>query len=260
MSLKLLLGVALTILFGFALCQGDQKSMSDQVNGVERISYFGDLGGAQVRIDKCEIELIEYESGGEKLKGQVARIKSFGMLVYLSKGHLYSDKCKNGAINDRKNAVRLYVSVLAGGNFPGDRFLDRELFNPSGKIFDRNLDNKVETWRQRFQATDFKKYSLEEYLLKDVDPRSGLAAHLSSDTYDIYIARNKFGKVDAFIRCNQVRVINGVATCGMTSSLEPMSKVMVHVRFPRSKLGMWDAIKTASHKKIMSFNAGAGQE
>lgn len=231
-------------------------------------TVIGNLGGIQVEIPRYYVEYVEYDSDpgfGEKRIGFFpvrtvdSKLRAFGMDVRYPdmKGLVDEGARKEKRQQSLQEDTWLYVGISAGEDYPGDGFLDRRTRNIKGDLFDDGDGEFKGHWNYSFQRQPDTQHGLDAFFLSGIDPRTGKPARESEDTHDTFVHRLPTGRVDAFIQCGRTYVPGGVASCGMSSSLEPEAHVEVRVRFRRDLLPKWQSIQKSVHQLLLSFEVKA---
>lgn len=220
----------------------------------------GDLGGLKVRIPKYCAEYVEYDADpgfGERRKGSVSertfesKLRSFGI-----DARFPEMKCKQS--KEMREDYRyqflkpdnawVSIGINAGEIYPGV-----EAANRHAKLVISSIDKKTEFWVDNYEKIPSLVFGLDAYVVTGIDPYSGRPARESEKTKDKFFSYGEAGTADTYISCGRTYVSGGVATCSMGFSMEPKAKVLVNVRFARSRLPQWREIRQATIYFLASF-------
>jgi hypothetical protein len=212
----------------------------------------GDLGGIPVTIPRHFANYVEYEGDpgwGEKRKGprpertHASRLISFGFKVRfpdmagLSSPALEADKLQQTIYN----TTWIRVGVITGNIYPGDGFLDRRstyIINEPGRQFLYEMLPHVQN-------------DLTVYVPAGIDPQTKLPYREHRNAEDIFLHRDKTGRVDAYISCSNLP--HEAAPCKHSFSMEPYMKAQIHVSYRRGLLPEWQQIQNSVTQLIMGF-------
>jgi hypothetical protein len=225
----------------------------------------GDLGGMKVRIPRHCAEYVEYDGDprwGEKRKGPApdrtfeSRLSSFGI-----DARFPDMKCKENK-EMREDYRRQWleqdnpwvsIGINAGKIYPGVEAADRH-----AKSVVNSIDKPTEFWFENYERLPKLVFGLNAYVVTGVDPYSGKPARESVKTNDKFFQYSKAGTADTYISCGRTNVPGGVASCSMSYSVEPTAKVLVRVRFVRSRLSEWREIRQSVIDLLSSFDVCEG--
>lgn len=214
----------------------------------------GDLGGMPVTIPRHFADLVEYSGDpawGEARKGprprrtHASRLASFGFYVRfpdmagLSTPELRQHKQSQGIYN----TMWISVGVTTGDIYPGHGFLDRQadaLDKPDGIL-------KYE----HYEKLPGQLFGLTVYAAAGTNPQTNKPYREHSQASDRFVHRRETGRVDTYIRCNNVT--RHVATCKQNFSLEPDAKAKIYVSYRRDLLPHWQQIQASVAQLILSF-------
>ncbi|MDR1461782.1 MAG: hypothetical protein LBI68_01400 [Azoarcus sp.] len=221
----------------------------------------GDLGGMKVIIPRHYAEYVEYDGDprfGEKRKGPRpertfdSRLRSFGMDVRFPdmKGLENAQIREEMRRQPLKENSWLRISIIGGEDYPGEGFLDRstdsELFNTDAPEYNGH-------WSHTYARMSDTEYGLEAWYLSGIDPRTGKPARESSDTSDIYLYRDAYGKIDVYITCSRPSVPEGIGTCNVHSVLGEKAAFVLKISFRRGLLPEWQNILQSARELLLSF-------
>lgn len=220
----------------------------------------GDLGGIKVRIPQYCAEYVEYNSDpvfGAQRKGFPpernfeSKLRSFGI-----DARFPEMKCKQGEEMraDYRNQFLMpnnawvSIGINAGEIYPGV-----EAVNRHAVAVINSVHSPTEFWVDNYERVSERFFGLDAYVVKGVDPYSGVPARDSEKTIDKFFRFDRFGVADTYIACGKTHVPGGVSSCSMKFSMEPMAKVLINVRFVRSRLSQWDLIRQSTIDFISGF-------
>jgi len=220
----------------------------------------GDLGGIKVRIPKYCAEYVEYDADpgfGEQRKGLApertfeSKLRSFGI-----DARFPEMKCKQSEALQKDyrnqflmpNNAWVSIGINAGEIYPGV-----EAANRHAKSVISSTHKPTEFWFENYERVPRQVFGLDAYVVAGVDPYSGGPARDSEKTNDKFFRFDKLGVADTYISCGKTYVPSGVATCSMKFSMEPMAKVLINVRFVRSRLPQWSLIRRSTIDLLSGF-------
>ncbi|BEV16798.1 hypothetical protein HBDW_35860 [Herbaspirillum sp. DW155] len=228
----------------------------------------GDLGGMKVVIPRGVAELVEYDDDptwGEKRKGPRpvrtfdSRLASFGFYVRYPDGATFADPemrkdyekygTRERAFNHgiRGGDLWLRPGVSSGKFYSRDGFLDRisvKLDAPIGR-----------PWWQKFDKLPHKEHGLTVYRVKGIeaelaDPQKKLDFMVK----DVYIHRDKTGKVKTYIDCHPKEWHS--SACKQSWSLEDDGvHAEVYVAYGPEKRKNWREIQKMITQTLLGFRA-----
>jgi len=217
----------------------------------------GDLGGVPVTIPSHFANFVEYNGDpgfGEKRKGAVpqrthqSKLMSFGYYVRfpdmegLSAPELWKDKASYSSAK----TPWILVGIKAGEIYPGDGFLDR------------GTHARVETPNTILKYANYEKlptieHGLTVYAAAGTDPKTNKPYREDTNAEDVFVHRDKAGRVDAYIYCSNRNV--PAPPCSHDFSLEPHMHGQVYMSYRRSLLPQWREIQDAVKKQLLGFKA-----
>jgi len=214
----------------------------------------GNLGGISVRIPKYYVEYVEYNSGslfgdfsGKKEVAQrkfESELRSFGMDLWFPASHLSSEERQL----NRKEGYGIYAGVISGEYYPGPGSLRKR-----ARVVLQPDRFPGDYWWNNYKRLPDKRYGLVAYIVSGKDPRTGEPARESDVTTDVYIHNRADGEIDSVIECRRTSVPEGIASCDLLFSLEPLASVQISVDFPRDCLSDWREIKGFVEQLLLSF-------
>ncbi len=218
----------------------------------------GDLGGMPVTIARHIPHMVEYDGDpgwGEKRQGSVperthaSRLNSFGAYVRypdmatLSTPELWNEFEKK-PLYDHKWLDLMFQS---GSRYPGHAFLDRRyqatIPNPGQQ--DVSL---------HYESLPSPVKGLGLFAKRGINPRTGIAHRYEWSDGDIYIHRNREGKVTTFIRCTFRSGTQHYATCAQDWSMEEYSlRIFLRARYAPDLLSQWQDIQSRVSHFVLDF-------
>ncbi len=219
----------------------------------------GDLGGMPVTIARHIPQFVEYDGDpgwGEKRKGpppertHASRLASFGFdLRYPDMATLSSPELQQEFVNKRLHEHSwIRVSVQSGSSYPGDGYLDRR--------YQATIPNDPTTQSIHSQLAPQPSSikGLELFVPRGNDPHTGHPWRYAGPTGDIYIHRNREGKVTTFIRCTFRSGTQQYATCSQDSSMEEHGlAVQLTATYVPDLLPQWQDIQDRVSQFVLDF-------
>lgn len=215
----------------------------------------GDLGGMPVTIPRHFANYVEYDGDpgfGEKRQGprpqrtHKSRMRSFGFdvrypdMAGLSSNEMYADK-KSYSIH---NTPWIRVGITTGEDYPGHGALDRRT---RARVEEQDI--KYPRWN--YTKLPRREYDLTVFAQMDIDPKTQIPYREDKGSDDIFIHRNKSGRVSAFIKCSNAG--HAGAPCQHTFSLEPDVSALVYMSYRRTLLPEWKGIQENVKQFILGF-------
>ena len=214
----------------------------------------GDLGGMPVTIPRYFANSVEYEGDpawSEKRPGprpqrtHQSKLVSFG---YYTRFPDMAGESSAELIGDRRTYPArttpwIKVGVRTGSIYPGGDFLERRVasIGKSGQIL------KYE----RYARLPDLQHDLIVYTPQGIDPRTSRPYREDRDAHDLYVHRDKAGRVEAYIDCSNRNV--PAPPCQHSFSLEPNMHAQINVIYRRSQLENWREIQQAITQQILGF-------
>jgi hypothetical protein len=94
-------------------------------------------------------------------------------------------------------------------------------------------------------------HGLTVYAAAGTDPKTGTPYRESRYARDLFVHRDKMGRVDAYIDCSNRNV--PAPPCRHDFSLEPHMKAQVYVQYRRSQIENWHEIQEAVTRQVLGF-------
>lgn len=217
----------------------------------------GDLGGVPVTIPRHFANYVEYEGDpnfGEKRQGSKperthqSKLVSFGYYTRFPDmaGESSAELIKDKRSYSPAKTPWISVGINTGKNYPGDGFLDR------------TVHSVVETPNVILKYMNYEKLSTKEHGLTvhaaaGIDPKTNKPYREHTDAEDVFVYRDKSGRVTASIRCSNRNV--PAPPCTHDFSLEPDMHAKVYLSYRRSQLPQWREIQEAVKQQILGFKA-----
>lgn len=215
----------------------------------------GDLGGVPVTIPRYFANFVEYDDDpgwGEKRKGprpqrtHQSKLSSFGYYTRFpdmageSSPELMKDKRSYSA----SRTPWILVGINTGKDYPGDGFLDR------------SIHATVETPNHISKYINYEKLSAREhglavYAAAGIDPKTNRPYREDSDAKDVFVSRDKNGRVNGHVRCSNRNV--SAPPCTHDFSLEPDMHAKVYLSYRRGQLPQWREMQEAVRQQILGF-------
>jgi hypothetical protein len=214
----------------------------------------GDLGGVPVTIPRHFANYVEYEGDpgwGEKRQGprpprtHQSKLISFGYYTRFPDmaGESAPELRKDKASYPASKTPWIDVGINTGKNYPGDGFLDRR----TAQIGKSKEVLKHENYAQLSNL----QHGLTVYAAAGTDPKTGTPYRESRYARDLFVHRDKMGRVDAYIDCSNRNV--PAPPCRHDFSLEPHMKAQVYVQYRRSQIENWHEIQEAVTRQVLGF-------
>jgi hypothetical protein len=215
----------------------------------------GDLGGMPVTIPRHMAEFVEYNGDpgwGEKRQGPIperthaSKLKSFGIdFRYLDMATLSSPEMRQDKQSKTiYNTDWMGLGVSAGTEYYGDGGLDRiarETVEGTGQYF----------WN-KFAKLPEQQFGMDVYVLTEINPNTGQPARFEDDGNDVFVARNKKGKIIAYIECSNVP--HAAAPCSQYFSMEYDGvHAKVYISYRRGHLKDWQDIQAKVTAMLLGF-------
>lgn len=217
----------------------------------------GDLGGVPVTIPRHFANYVEYEgdpSWGEKRQGpkpertHQSKLVSFGYHTRFPDmaGESNPESMKDKRSYSPANTPWISVGLNTGQDYPGDGFLDRWTH---ATVETPNVILKYENYEQLPTS----EHGLTVYAAAGIDPKTNKPYREHTDAKDVFVSRDKSGRVNATIRCSNRHV--PAPPCTHDFSLEPDMHAKVYLSYRRSQLPQWREIQAAVKQQILGFKA-----
>jgi hypothetical protein len=217
----------------------------------------GDLGGVPVTIPNHFANYVEYEgdpSWGEKRLDSKPERTHQSKLVSFGYHTRFPDMVGESGpelIKDRRSYPSsktpwISVGINTGKDYPGDGFLDRWT---QATVETPNTILKYENYEKLL----IKEHGLTVYAAAGIDPRTNSPFREHTDAKDVFVSRDKSGRVEAHIQCSNRNV--PAPPCTHDFSLEPDMHAKVYLSYRRSQLANWREIQEAVKQQILSFRA-----
>lgn len=218
----------------------------------------GDLGGVPVTIPRHFANYVEYEGDptwGQKRQGATperthqSRLVSFGYYTRFpdmageSSAELIKDK---RSVPDSRTPW-ISVGINTGKDYPGDGFLDRWTHATVEK------PNNVTLIHTYYEKLPTEEHGLTVYAAAGIDPKTNKPYREDTDAKDVFVSRDKSGRVDAHIQCSNRNV--PAPPCRHDFSLKPHMHAKVYLSYRRGQLPQWREMQEAVKQQILSFKA-----
>ena len=216
----------------------------------------GDLGGMPVTIARHIPHMVEYDGDpgwGEKRKGPVperthtSRLASFGVYVRypdmatLSTPELWNEFEKKPMYHH----TWLNLTFHSGSRYPGHGFLDRRFW---GEMKEPYRDYAI------YQATSTSIKGLELFVASGTNPHTGQPWRYEYSGGDMYIHRNRQGKVTTFIRCTFRSGLQSYAICWQDWSMESYGlRIKLSALYAPNLLPQWQSIQAHVSRFVLEF-------
>lgn len=219
----------------------------------------GDLGGVPVSIPRHFANYVQYEgdpSWGEKRQGPKPERTHQSKLVSFGYHTRFPDMAGESSvelIQDKRSyspATTPWISVgiRTGSIYPGDGFLDRWTH---ARVETPNTILKY----MNYEQLPTKEYGLTAYAAAGIDPKTSKPYREDPDAKDVWVSRDKSGRVTTTIQCSNRHV--PAPPCTHDFSMEPEMHAEVVVSYRRSQLANWREIQEAVKQQILSFRVAA---
>jgi hypothetical protein len=280
----LLAGVFFFKLFSAAAqAQGGNPLFPPEMNAAKYARQefvIGDLGGVPVRIPHYFANYVEYDGDpgfGEKRKGPVpertyqSKLASFGFKVRfpdmagLSSPEMWKDYEKYRDYNwkdyyDPIKSITPWIGVGfdAGSRYSGDGLLEYRV----------NAKLSFNAEKEGYQALSYKNYEklaktehgLTVYAPPGIDPKTKKPYRQDDDAEDLFVHRDKSGKVDAYIECSNRNLNNfKFSPCTQHISMEPRMRTEIYISYTRHHLPHWQQIQRNVSELVWSFRTDAAE-
>ena len=204
----------------------------------------GDLGGMPVTIARHIPHMVEYDGDpgwGEKRKGpppertHTSKLASFGVYVRypdmatLSTPELWHEFEKKRMYHH----TWLDLMIQSGSSYPGHGFLNRR--------YQATIPNPEQhDVFEQYESLPSSINGLELYAKRGVNPHTGMAHRYEWSDGDLYIHRNRQGKVTTFIRCTFRSGLQRYSACAQDWSMEQYGLgIFVRARYAPNLLHQW---------------------
>lgn len=234
----------------------------------------GDLGGVPVRIPHYFANYVEYDGDpgfGEKRQGPApkrtyqSKLASFGFEVRFpdmagrSSPEMWKDYEKYRDYNwkdyyDPIKSITPWIGVGfdAGSRFPGYGYLDRYV----------NATLAFNAEREGYAALSYRNYAklpktehgLTVYAPPGTDPKTNKPYRQDDDAKDLFVHKDKSGKVDTYIECSNRNLNNfKFSPCTQYISMEPRMRAGIYISYTRHYLPHWQQIQRNVSELVWSF-------
>jgi hypothetical protein len=221
----------------------------------------GNLGGLPVRLPRYAVHLVEYDgepSWGKNTK-PVAKtestgIKSFGFYARYPDMQMIDSY----ATEKEKRSQSIYttmwldVGVTSGEIYPKDGFLDRVFACLIRATAPSTCGGDQIYWWEDYERLHKPEHGLTVYALKGLEPKSGQPAREQKNTDDVFVAKDKQGRVRTYISCSNVG--HEAAPCGHSFSMEyDGMHADISVKYRRGLLPHWQDIQAKVTQAMLGF-------
>ena len=215
----------------------------------------GDLGGVPVTIPRHFANFVEYDGDpgwGEKRKGprpertHQSKLSSFGYYTRFpdmageSSPELMKDKRSYSA----SRTPWILVGINTGKDYPGDGFLDRWTHSTV------EVPNDILKY-ENYEKLPTKEHGLTVYAATGIDPKTNKPYREHTDAKDVFVSRDKNGRVNSHVSCSNRNV--AAPPCTHDFSLEPDMHAKVYLSYRRDKLPQWREMQEAVRQQILAF-------
>jgi hypothetical protein len=219
----------------------------------------GDLGGVPVTIPRHFANYVEYEddpSWGEKRHGakpkrtHQSKLESFGYYTRFPDmaGESSEELIKNRGSYSKATTPWISVGINTGSRYPGNGFLER-LTNATVET-----PNTILKY-MNYEELPIKEHGITAYAAVGIDPKTNKPYREDADAKDVWVSRDKFGRVDAYIQCSNRKV--PAPPCTHIFSLERNMDAEIYLSYSRNQLPQWQEIQEAVKQQILSFRIQA---
>lgn len=272
-SLIIILGLILALVAWRAIvfynAMKPYRQLADSwVNKENRVgSVIGDLGGIPVSIPQPIARFVEYENDPhflEKRKGSTptrtfqSKLRAFGFEVrFPDMAFLNNDAAKE---DKRKSTIynTMWLSVGVGvASYNNEVGLKRRVdaIPAPGKIWVNDSVNPPHVWKEKhgFIRSPKPLYGL---VVNEVQGYDDVARYQLPDKngmgdYNIYYHINPQGKIDAYIRCQNIK--HDAAPCEHSFVLPNAKNALIDVIYRIGFLSKWREIQESVGKTILGF-------
>lgn len=220
-------------------------------------NYIGDLGGAPVDLPKNLVHLVEYDGdpawgkkreGAKPTRSYDSKINSFGFDVRYTDNTILdkSNKSLKRAYDEEKNLPNdpwVSVNVTSGDRYYGAGGIHRM---GHGTISASEV-NPV----YRYAKLDNDQYGLEVYAQPGIDPKTNTPWREDRDAEDVFIQRDKTGKIITYIKCSNRDVPR--PPCSHRFDLESQMGLDLNVQYSRHNIADWQHIEQVVRQQILNF-------
>lgn len=241
----------------------------------------GDLGGVPVRIPHYFANYVEYDGDpgfGEKRKGPVpertyqSKLASFGFKVRfpdmagLSSPEMWKDYEKYSDYNwkdyyDPIKSITPWIDTgfRSGAIYPGDGFLNYYVnatlaFNAEKE----GLSAASKTYE--YQQLPKSEHGLTVYAPPGINPKTQKPYRQDDDAKDLFVHRNKSGRVDTYIECSNRNLNNfKFSPCTQHISMEPRMRAEIYISYTRHHLPHWQQIQRNVSELVWGFRTDAAK-
>lgn len=219
----------------------------------------GILGGQPVRLPRYAVHLVEYDgepswspSKNAARRSETSGIKSFGFDARYPDMKMIDSYAteKEQKSQSIYTSMWLSVGVTSGEIYLKDGFLDREF----ACLVRSTAPPRCNTvwWGNDYERLPKSEHGLTVYALKGLEPKSGQPAREQKNTKDVFVAKDKQGRVRTYISCSNVG--HEAAPCGHNFSMEYEGMhAFVYLKYRRGLLPHWQDIQTKVTQAMLGF-------
>lgn len=220
-------------------------------------NHIGDLGGVSVDLPKNLVHLVEYDGDpawGKKREGSKptrsydSKINSFGFDVRYTDNTIFDESNKSLKRAYKKeqylsNDPWVSVSVSSGDRYHGVGAIHR--------IGDGTISASDVHPVYRYAKLGSNQYGLEVYAPPGIDPKTNKSWREDRSAEDVFIQRNKTGKIITYIKCSNRDVPR--PPCSHHFDLEPEMGLYVNGHYSRHNLADWQQIEQIVRQQVLNF-------
>lgn len=238
----------------------------------------GDLGGVPVRIPHYFANYVEYDGDpgfGEKRQGPIpertyqSKLSSFGFKVRfpdmagLSSPEMWKDhdQYKDPYWKDYYDPIKsispwIRVGFRSGAIYPGDGFL--EYWVNATLAFNAEREGYAALSHKNYAKLPKTEHGLTVYAPPGIDPKTHKPYREDDDAQDLFVHRDKSGKVDTYIECSNRNLNNfKFSPCTQHISMEPRMRAEIYISYTRHHLPYWQQIQRNVSELVWSFKVDA---
>jgi hypothetical protein len=214
---------------------------------------------------------------GEKRQGSIptrtyqSKLASFGFKVRFpdmagrSSPEMWADYKKYSDYNwkdyyDPIKSITPWIGVgfRSGAIYSGDGFLDR--YVSVTLAFNAEREGYKALFHKNYEQLAKTEHGLTVYAPPGIDPKTNKPYRQDDDAQDLFVHRDKSGKVDTYIECSNRNLNNPkYSPCTQHISMEPRMRAGIYISYPRPWLPHWQQIQRNVSKLVWSFKVDAAE-
>jgi hypothetical protein len=224
---------------------------------------------------------VEYDGDpgfGEKRQGSIptrtyqSKLASFGFEVRFpdmagrSSPEMWADYKKYNDYNwkdyyDPIKSITPWIDAgfNTGSRYPGDGFL--EYIVKAKLAFNAEQEGYKALIYKNYERLPKSEYGLTVYAPPGIDPKTNKPYRQDDDAKDLFVHRDKTGKVDTYIECSNRNLNNfKFSPCTQHISMEPRMRAEIYISYTRHHLPHWQQIQRNVSELVWKFKVDATEQ